>query len=79
MASDLALAGKPEKAMPSLEQQTQSLVDILYDGAQRLAAAGDIEGACIIAGRACATLRHDDPKGWKRFNVLLHRLCPKLP
>jgi hypothetical protein len=54
------------------------LVELLADSLQALAAAGDVEGACRLAGRACAALRHDDARAEHRFNALLHRLCRRL-
>jgi len=53
------------------------LVDVLADSLQALAAAGDVEGACRLAGRACVVLRHD-VRAEHRFNALLHRLCRRL-
>ena len=50
------------------------LVDILVLALEELAAAGRADAACRFAGRACATLRKKDSKGWQRFNTLLHRL-----
>lgn len=50
------------------------LVDVLLSSLEALAAAGQADAACRLAGRACATLRKDDPIGWRRFNALLHRL-----
>lgn len=50
------------------------LVNILIVALEELAAAGRADAACRFAGRACATLRKKDSKGWQRFNTLLHRL-----
>lgn len=50
------------------------LTEILVDALRALAAAGENDAACRLAGQACARLRHDDPSGWQRFNALLHRL-----
>lgn len=50
------------------------LVDILVLALEELAATGRADAACRFAGRACATLRKKDSKGWQRFNALLHRL-----
>jgi hypothetical protein len=43
-----------------------------------LAAAGEVENACRLAGQACVALRGTDPAAARRFDVLLHRLTPKL-
>jgi hypothetical protein len=54
------------------------LPEILLASIAALAAAGEIENACRLAGQACVTLRRDDPAGARRFDVLLHRLARKL-
>jgi hypothetical protein len=46
----------------------------LLSSLEALAAAGQADAACRLAGQACSFLRKDDPSGWKRFNALLHRL-----
>jgi len=51
------------------------LIEILLSSLEALAAAGQADAACRLAGRACAALRNEDPNGWRRFNALLHRLC----
>jgi hypothetical protein len=51
---------------------------LLLDSLQALAAAGEVEAACRLAGRACVMLRHCDPRLARRFDVLLHRMTPKL-
>jgi hypothetical protein len=57
---------------------TETLTDILLASLQALAAAGDVEGACRLAGRACAAVRHSDARARHRFDALLHRLCRRL-
>jgi hypothetical protein len=52
------------------------LSEILCESLTALAAAGQAEEACRLAGQACAALRGKDPQNWRRFNVLLHRLGP---
>lgn len=52
--------------------------DLLLESLKRLAAGGDVEAACRLAGRACVRLRHAHPDQARRFDVLLHRLSPKL-
>lgn len=54
------------------------LVEVLVAGLAMLAAAGEVEAACRLAGRACVALRDADPAAARRFDVLLHRLTPKL-
>jgi len=51
--------------------------ELLLASLRALAAAGGVEEACRLAGRACAFYRQADPRIWSRFNVLLHRLAPK--
>lgn len=54
------------------------LVRILLDSLTALAAAGEVEEACRLAGRAYVALRRTDEAAARRFDVLLHRLTPKL-
>ena len=51
-----------------------ALIDILLSSLEALAAAGQADAACRLAGKACAALRGRDPAGWQRFNVFLHRM-----
>ena len=63
--------------MSDTDQRTNDaspLIDLLLRSLKELAAAERTETACQLAGQACAALRHDDPKGWQKFNALLHRL-----
>jgi hypothetical protein len=55
--------------------RSTELADVLLDSLRQLAAAGETEAACRLAGQACAVLRRDDPRNWRRFNALLHRLA----
>ncbi len=57
---------------------TTRLVDILLAGLKALAATGEVDAACRLAGQACVALRHVDATAAQRFNVLLHRLTPRL-
>lgn len=57
--------------------QPESLDDILLASLAALAAAGKVEEACRLAGRACAFYRNRDVPAWNRFNGLLHRLARK--
>ncbi len=54
------------------------LPEILLASLTALAAAGEVEQACRLAGQACVSLRGVDPAAARRFDVLLHRLTPKL-
>lgn len=64
---------------PDVSGQTpEDLTSILLASLEALAAVGEVDGACRFAGRACVMLRHDDPQAEQRFNVLLHRLTPRL-
>jgi hypothetical protein len=56
----------------------QRLSEILLESIGALAAAGEVETACRLAGRACVVLRRTDAAAARRFDVLLHRLTPKL-
>lgn len=64
---------QPEAAATSATTQVV-LCEILLASLEALARAGQADAACRLAGRACAALRKDDTKQWRRFNVLLHRL-----
>lgn len=54
------------------------LSGLLLEGITALAGAGEVEAACRLAGQACVALRAADPGAARRFDVLLHRLTPKL-
>lgn len=65
--------------MTAPERQNQPtdntpLTGVLLASLQALAAAGEADTACRLAGQACAELRHTDPAAWQRFNVFLHRM-----
>ena len=55
------------------------IVTLLEEALRALADADRVDGACRLAGRAHAALRRDHPYAARRFNVLLHRLTPRLP
>ena len=55
------------------------LGDILLRSLEELAATGDVDAACRLAGLACAAMRHSDIRQWKRFNAFLHRWSSKAP
>lgn len=58
----------------------KDLVGLLIQSLEQLAAAGEVEAACRLAGQACALLRQHDPRATQRFNALLHRLTrPQTP
>jgi hypothetical protein len=57
----------------------KDLVGVFLDTLRALAAAGQVEQACRLAGQACATTRQSDPATCHRFNLLLHGLTKKLP
>jgi hypothetical protein len=54
---------------------SERLVEILIASLQQLAIAGDVEGACRLAGQAYAATRLTNSHAEHRFNALLHRLC----
>jgi hypothetical protein len=66
----------PSAIVQSPARPTAELCEILVAGLKALAEAGEPEAACKLAGRACATLRKENPEQWSRFNKLLHRLSP---
>jgi hypothetical protein len=63
---------------PDASAEPAYLPEILLASITALATAGEVENACRLAGQACVALRRDDPAGARRFDVLLHRLTPKL-
>ena len=52
----------------------RDLVHLLLASLEQLAAAGEVDAACRLAGEACALLRSQDARATQRFNALLHRL-----
>jgi hypothetical protein len=67
--------GRPENnARAVLQDSPTALIDILLSSLEALAATGEVDAACRLAGRACAALRKSDSRGWRKFNALLHRL-----
>jgi hypothetical protein len=64
-----------QSAGPSLSR----VPEILLASITALAAAGEVEKACRLAGQACVALRGIEPAAARRFDALLHRLAPKLP
>lgn len=74
-----AFAKSTQQHEPSHRAITGPVNDILIESLVALAAAGEIEAACKLAGHACAVYRHKDIPAWNRFNGLLHRLARKVP
>jgi len=52
----------------------RDLVQLLLASLEKLAAAGEVEAACRLAGEACVLLRTRDARATQHFNALLHRL-----
>ncbi len=63
---------------PTSAAAPEGLVEILLASLEALAAEGQVDTACRLAGRACMALRRSDPAGGRRFEVLLHRLSRNL-
>ncbi len=63
---------------PATGAAPEGLVEILLASLETLAAEGQVDAACRLAGRACVALRRTDPAGGRRFDVLLHRLSRQL-
>ena len=68
-------AASPGSASSGTAKQ---IPEILLESLAALAGAGEVEIACRLAGRACVALKEPDPRASRRFDVLLHRLAPKL-
>ena len=60
-------------------KRARDLPGLLVLSLEKLAAAGEMEAACRLAGEAYVLLRHGDPRGAQRFNALLHRLTRPRP
>jgi hypothetical protein len=52
----------------------RDLAGLLVASLEQLAAAGELEAACRLAGEAYVLLRLEEPRAAQRFNALLHRL-----
>jgi hypothetical protein len=73
VVSALDAIDRPARTAPD------SLDRILLASLEALAAAGETDAACRLAGQACAALRQQDAAAWRRFNALLHRLVLRPP
>jgi hypothetical protein len=76
MVMDAAAPGSIR--VPSAGRALSRVPEILLASVTALAAAGEVETACRLAGQACVALRATDPAAARRFDALLHRLTPKL-
>jgi hypothetical protein len=72
------IASPVSARMPSAGRTPASVPEILLARVTALAAAGEVETACRLAGQACVALRATDPAAARRFDAFLHRLTPKL-
>ena len=70
------MSGTPTSARDAGNRS--ELSTLLLQSLEELAAAGNVETACRIAGQACMALHRSDPGGEHRFNALLHRLSRRL-
>jgi hypothetical protein len=60
-------------------KRAPDLSSLMVLSLEKLAAAGEVEAACRLAGEAYVLLRLSDPRGAQRFNALLHRLTRSTP
>ncbi len=67
----------PDASVREMDHQAR-LSGLLLESLEALAAAGNVEMACRLAGHACAVLRRSDSGAEHRFNALLHRLARRL-
>ncbi len=65
------------RSAPELADQA-GLSALLLKSLEELAAAGNVEMACRLAGQACVALRRADCGAERRFDALLHRLARRL-
>jgi len=70
-----ANASAPERRA----DESMRLAEVLLASLEALAAAGEGDAACRLAGQACAAVRQSNPAAWQRFNVFLHRMIKRLP
>jgi hypothetical protein len=70
--------GSKEANTPSPSVPMSQLSEILLASLTSLAAAGEVEAACRLAGQAFMALRSTDQVAARCFDALLHRLTPKL-
>ncbi len=70
------MSGQAPSAPERAEQA--GLSALLLKSLEELAAAGNVEMACRLAGQACMVLRRSDCNAEHRFNALLHRLARRL-
>jgi hypothetical protein len=66
----------PDPVKDAIDRAT--LDALLLESLTALAAAGQDDAACRLAGRACALYRQSDMMAWNKFNILLHRLSKKM-
>jgi hypothetical protein len=76
MVTDISAPGSVRA--PSAGRPPARVPEILLASITALAAAGEIETACRLAGEARAALRGADPDAARRFDAFLHRLTPEL-
>jgi hypothetical protein len=55
-----------------------ALTDVLISSLEALAATGEADAACRLAGQACAALRCRDEAAWRRVNAFLHRMIKQV-
>lgn len=70
--------GSKETTTASTPITVSRLTEILLASLISLAAAGQVEATCRLAGQAYMALRDTDRKAARQFDVLLHRLTAKL-
>ncbi len=64
-------------ATPDATALATGLDELLLASLKALAAAGEVDQACRLAGQACALYRQRDLVAWQRYNGLLHRLAKR--
>lgn len=73
--TNLAPQTTPQMTAPAADgpEMIPALADVLLESLNALVAAGQVEAACELAGRAYAALRRHEPRVARRFDVFLHR------
>lgn len=70
--------GSKETTTASASITVSRLTEILLASLTSLAATGEIEATCRLAGHAYVALQKTDQIAARHFDALLHRLTPRL-
>ncbi|HLS82531.1 MAG TPA: hypothetical protein VK025_14120 [Steroidobacter sp.] len=76
----MSVSEGPSSAMdaPAFSASVVRVAEILRSTVNALAAAGEVEKACRLAGQAYVALKDVEPAAARQFDALLHRLTPRV-